>query len=163
MGTLVSYLKGTPEAKAIDEKVAETSKPVVYKTTGEEVKDKVDQPTKTEPPFSAYEKLQGKPYSVDYFKVDNWEALVGEFDIDKTRDKVKFIEDYISNKIKDLKLEDSVASFKDLMERYKEELNIGKTEKNTSKLDRIYSYLKLMKKQNELDKRRRELIGNIQR
>ena len=157
MSEIVAVLKDSPEGQArLATQVSE--KKVIE--PGEKVNDFIPEKSKIDPPLSIYEKENGKPYTADYFKIIGWELLEGEYDIDKIRDKVHLIEEWIRDKIKNSNLEDSLESYKNIMERYFNELNIGKTEKNESKLERIYLYLQLLKKQKKIDDERRELIDS---
>lgn len=123
--------------------------------------DKIDYESKVEIPFSAYEKIKGKPYSVEYFDIVEWTLLDDETDVDNKREKVKTIEEFIKHEIRNKNLNDSISSFKELLNKYKAELNISENEKESSKLERLYLYLKLIKKQRDLDKKRQEIIGGI--
>ena len=159
--TKVSFLKGTPEAIEYEKK-QEASQPIAFgtKEPAEKVDDFVSSKVDIKPPLSAYDKITGKPYSVEYFKIDEWDNIDEDVpDVFDKKAKVKFVEDWVKERIKKLNLEDSIESYDEIMNQYKQELNISKTEKNESKLDRIYSYFKLLAKQAKLDKQRRELFG----
>jgi len=161
MSEKVAYSKDSPEGKAL---IAEKEKVIISqnnnKPVSEPVNDHIETQSEIEPPFSAYEKIKGKPYSAEFFKITEWDMLNDDLDIDKKKDKVKLIESWIKEKIEGSNLEDSLEAYRELMKRYFDELNIGKTEKNSSKLERVYLYLKLAKKQSDLDRRRREIIDN---
>lgn len=147
--------------------VATLNKPQPKEAPKKEVKDtavenrdipqvKVD----VKPPFTQYEKMEGKPYTVDFFKLDGWDFINEDGkDIDKVVDKVLTIEDYVKGEIKRLKLEDSVGSYKEIIDRIQDELHISKNTEKSSRLERIFLYMKLLKKQHQLDQRRREILN----
>ena len=151
MGNIVSVLKDSPEGKAI---IAEQTKASVAqnidKPNSEPVNDHVETQSKIDPPFSIYEKEKGTPYTAEYFKLPAWELA---------EKKIKVIEKWIKNKIEKNNLEDTLDSYRYFIDRYFDELNIGKTEKGGSKLDRVYNYINLLDKQEKLDNRRREILN----
>ena len=116
--------------------------------------------TEVKPPLSAYKKINGKPYSAEYFGIDGWEFLSEEGrDLDGVIKKVNTIEDYVKTEIEDKKLNDETASYDEIIERLKGIIGIGKNEKKESRLERIYLYVQLLNKQHALDKKRSELLG----
>jgi len=128
----------------------------------EKVEDRQAEPTKTIPPLSVYNKINGKPYSVDFFDIKEWDLINGDMpDFEDKIKKVNLIEDYIGDEIDEYNLEDSVESYQNLIDKYIKILDIKPTEKSESKLERVYLYLELMAKQKKLDKRRREILDGI--
>lgn len=121
------------------------------------IPDKVD----TEPPFSIYERIKGHPYSIEHFGLDKYLEVDDELDINDFKGKARDIDGWISNRIAEAKLEDTIESYKTFIERYKSELGIAKTLKSEEKVERIHKYIQLLKKQDKLDKRRRELLDGF--
>ena len=111
------------------------------------------------PPLSAYEKVEGKPYSVEHFKVDNWDILDDTTDITNLRGKIKTIESFINRVIGEDDLEDSLETYKNIMDQYNKTLNIKSNEKTSLKIERLSSYFNLLNKQKDLEEKRRKLLG----
>lgn len=155
MGTIVSYLKGTPEAIAMDRKVVKEDIPQVAK--GPQVNDNVSGSSDLEPPFSVYEKMTGKPYSAKFFDFENWDVL--DSDVNNTVGKIGDIENWIKGRIEGRKMEDTINSFDEIVNSYFDHLNISKNVRNMDKVDRLHKYIKLLSKQEKLDKQREDLLG----
>ena len=154
---LVATLK-TDEQRQ-EQKKTEGRKGFVAKPDGDASPENVTERKEVVPPLSIYEKMRGKPYSAEYFKIDVWDELTDELDIDGLKGKARTVDEWIREKIKREKLEDNVDTYKTVLEQYKDELNIHKTLRNDEKLDRIVKYIALLKKQRKLDERKRELLG----
>lgn len=159
----VAVLKDSPEGQNRLAQSEQTRKPAdVSSHVGKKVEDVIPEKSKIEPPLSIYEKEYGKPYTVDYFKIPEWEMLDDETDIEKTRDKVKFIEKWVKEHIAGEKLEDSLDSYRQIIGRYMAELNVVPTEKLESKFERLSIYLGLLKKQKDLDVQKKMVINKCQ-
>jgi len=151
VSNLVAVLKSNEQVEAEKPRVNNTEKLV-------EVKELPVLKSETQPALSIYEKINNKPYTVDYFKLNDWD-LIKENDLFKKMPMINTIENYIKDEIKRLDLKDEISSYEEIIDRIKSTLNISKNEKNDSKLNRVYLYMKLMKKQRELDKKRGEILG----
>jgi hypothetical protein len=154
--SIVAVLK--PAADPVPEPApkAKVDKPIVKVAPSKE-----DRVSRVEPPASIYERINKKPYLVDALNLENWELLQGEFDTEGIRDKVARVEKYILGRIKDRKLEDTLDSYRQILERFYGELSIGKNLKREEKLDRLDKWVGLLKKQEALDKRRDDIIKGL--
>lgn len=135
------------------------SQPTKNNTPTVEVTDAVTPVEVVLPPLSAYEKVEGKPYSVEHFKIDNWEMLDDTTDITDLRDKINTIESFVNRRISEDELDDSIESYKKIMDQYKKELNIKSNEKTSLKIERLSSYFNLLNKQKDLQIKKEKLLG----
>jgi hypothetical protein len=151
MSQLIAQLAVKGESPKVAETKAE--KP----SEAPKIPEKVD----TEPPLSIYEKMKGVPYTAEHFGLTQYMEIDPEMDVKDYKGKAKEIDRWISDRIKENKLEDTLESYKSYIDRYKSELGIAKTLKNEEKVERIYAYIKLLKKQHTIDERRRELLDGF--
>lgn len=151
---LVAVLKSEEERSAPKTE----RKEFVAKADGK-VNDQPGVKADPEPPLSIYEKMRERPYTAEYFKLTDWDALTDELDVLGTKEKARTVEEWVKEKIKREKLEDTTETYNEILDQYKDELGIKKTLKNDEKLDRIVKYIALLKKQRKLDERKRELLG----
>jgi hypothetical protein len=145
--------------KPIEEKV-ETKEPQPTKEPKVIVSDaKTEKQKEPEPQLSIYEKIKRRPYTADFFKINEWDSLDGELDVDGIRSMVKDIESFIGKEISKKQLEDTTESYRYLIDKYSKELGILPTETYLSKIKRLSTYFDLIGKQMKLEEKRRKLIG----
>jgi hypothetical protein len=116
------------------------------------------EPSKIEPPFSDYEQVKGKPYSVDYFKIGFWNELSPELDVSGIKGKVKTIEKYVNEEIKRLGFNNEVSNYDDIISGIKSALHINHNEQIEQQLTKIHDYIKILRKQHKAEEERRAFV-----
>ena len=89
-----------------------------------------------DPPLSLYEQARKKPYSAEYFELgdtwDNW----------NTPKEFQVIEEFVKGEIKSQVLNDSVESYKEIVENLENKIGKRENERVWHRLDRLVSYIK---------------------
>ena len=100
-----------------------------------------------EPPLSIYEKIKGEPFTVKYFGLHDWLAIVRTSDFDKSglKTKVATLENFIGNEVQRRGLEDSIKSFASIIQDLKVRLEIDPLEKGNITFEKILSLIKLIR------------------
>lgn len=139
--------------------VVDEPKPVVKEGESKTI-DSVVTKTKTdlEPPLDAYSEVKGIPYTVKYFDIDYWKELTPELDKQGVFGKVKDIEKFVKDEIKHKNFNNSVESYKEIMDKIKLTLGVNKNEDTESALSRIHAYIKMLAKQRAIQKDLSEMI-----
>jgi hypothetical protein len=102
-------------------------------------------------PFSQYSAFNQVPYSVNFFKVDNYEHLNDITDIDGIRGKIETIENYIMKQIEENNLQDKLTTYNDIIESFMESIGIDKNETDISKLFKISKYIGMVGRKSPMD------------
>ena len=91
------------------------------------------------PPLSLYEHINKRPYSADYFGIAHmWER----WNFPK---ELAAIEDFVKGEIKGQVLNDSVESYKEIVENLENKIGKRANERIWHKLDRIVTYINAIK------------------
>ena len=98
-------------------------------------------------PLDMYEQEKGHPYTVDSLGIFFWDALSPEVDVHNVLPTVKKIEKYVADEIQDNRLNYTVGSYKEVMQRIKDALEMSDNEMIESKVERVKMYVNLMNKQ----------------
>ena len=98
-------------------------------------------------PLDLYEKEHGHPYTVESLNIFFWDALNPEVDVHSVMPAVRKIEKYITGEIKENRLTPTVGSYKEIMQRIKDALDMSDNEMIESKIERVRMYVDLMNKQ----------------
>jgi hypothetical protein len=99
---------------------------------------------KAEPPLAEYRNLRGRPYTVDYLKVNGWNPKTP---IPHVIEGVDAIEKYVMGEIKDKNLMPTISSYKEIMDKVKSYLGHSDNENPDHFLERVSKYIELMTKQ----------------
>ena len=114
-----------------------------------------------DPPLSLHEQVKGVPFGVEYFGLNNYMDLNEVTDIDKVRDKLEIIEDYVNELITTKGLMDITESYESIMKQIEEMLYFEETETSISKINKVYQMIIMSKKAKEVEKRKSELIEKL--
>lgn len=106
---------------------------------------------KTEPPLSAVS--NERPFAVDLFEIDGYEELNDFNDIDMVRIQVETIEDYVKQTMASSGLKDTKDSYKEVIDKISNLLDISDNETGDSKIYKIYSAINLTRNMNNLFKK----------
>jgi hypothetical protein len=107
------------------------------KKAGEPV-DRLEEPLK-EPPLSLYEQARHRPYSADYF------GLGSEWEHWNFPKEFQSIEEFVKGEIKSQVLNDSVDSYKEIVEGLENKIGKRENERVWHRLDRLVSYINAVK------------------
>lgn len=109
-----------------------------------------------EVPYLDYEKQNAKPYSVDYFKLgDTWMENVGGFP-----DEVASIEGYISKKINEGEIANSVNAVKNLLKGMEKMNNLTHEERPVVKIEILANYVEFLSKNEQVKSNLRRYNAN---
>jgi hypothetical protein len=151
-----SYTKQTTGQQPQEATITSTKK---IDTTDAANKDKAD--TKSLPPLDNYREIKGHPYTVDYFKVHYWKELNPEIDVNKIANKIDAIEKYAQSKINEKRMNNTIESYKEIIGNIKSQLRLSDNDSIEKQLERVSDYIKVMSKQDKLDKEKRRLYGEL--
>ena len=90
-----------------------------------------------EPPFTNYESVHHKPFTVDYFELGSFWNQDNAYS-----QEVKTVETFIQNQILMGKVDNSLKAVKEYMKDIEKLAGIKSFERQTSKMERIISYMK---------------------
>jgi len=108
---------------------------------------KTDGKTTVEPPFLDYEKVNGRPYLVDHFKLgDSWKDKMGGFE-----GEIKTIDGYLANQIKYGKIDNSVEAVKGALKKIEKMCGADKTERTTMRIEKMAAYAEFLNKTMDID------------
>lgn len=133
--------------------------PAQQPATGEAVKTVERKASDIQPPLDKYSEVKGQPYSVDYFGIDYYKALNGELDVNKIIPKIKDIEKFVKDEIAAKKYDNTIESYKDIIDNIKSLIGINKNVLPEIALSRVSEYIKLLNKQRGIEKKRTELLN----
>jgi len=103
----------------------------------QEPQDRIDS---VEPPYLDYENINGRPYLVDHFKLDDhWQEPLGGYPRE-----LAIIDGYISNEIKTGKTGNDVASAKEILKQAEKMTNTKKETRSVIKLGILAEYMKFL-------------------
>ena len=138
--------------------------PIVEKT--EKLKDTESIGTENtegiDPPLPLYQEAKGVPYSVKYFNIDIWEALTPMLDVDHIRDKVDQIEQFVQDEITIRKYENTIESYREIMDKLLSGLHLSPNELPDSKVNKASKFIELVIKQRDrenFNKKIRKTLG----
>lgn len=94
-------------------------------------------------PFSQYNKINGKEFSNEYFQSD----------LD-----LSLIESYVLTQINKQGLEDTIASYEQVIKELFNDIGLTENHTNEAKIDKILKYFELTQRNKSKDDRRREMI-----
>ena len=115
-----------------------------------EMKEEIKNPPK-EPPFTYYERLRGRPYSVDYFNLGlNW--WFSNFP-----QEIETIEGFVRDEIQKYSLENSTQSYRDILAKLESVIGIKPTERGWKKMDRLVGYIKARQQADKWAKKKSEM------
>ena len=101
-------------------------------TRGDEAKEEV--------PYLDYERENGHPHSVDYFKLgDTWTDPVGGFP-----EEVALIEEYFQDKIDKGEIANSTNAIKEELKKMEKFTNLKKEERPLVKIETLAAYVKFL-------------------
>ena len=118
-------------------------------------------PSTAEPPLSKYTEIKGKPYTAEYLDIHFWDSLTPELDVDNTGKNVGMIEEYVAKEIDKRNLEDTVGSYREIMDEIKSFLNISANEKVEGRIDRYANYINMRNRQAKEEARHEKLMKRI--
>ena len=114
-----------------------TPRAEVKPTDKQEPQDRID---KVEPPYLDYETVNGRPYLVDHFKLDDhWQEPLGGYP-----KELAIIDGYISSQIKEGKTGNDVASAKEILKQAEKITNTRKETRSVIKLGILAEYMKFL-------------------
>lgn len=94
-------------------------------------------------PFSQYNKINGKEFSNEYFQSD----------LD-----LSLIESYVLTQINKQGLEDTIASYEQVIKELFNDIGLTENHTNEAKIDKILKYFELAQRNKSKDERQRDLI-----
>jgi hypothetical protein len=101
-----------------------------------------------EVPFTDYELTKHKPYTADYFDIGPlWEDKVGGF-----KPEMLEIENYITNKIKQGQIDNTVKAVKEFYKKVEKLSGIDKTERTVVRIAKMAAYIKFMNESDGINK-----------
>jgi hypothetical protein len=111
-------------------------------------------------PITEYKTIKGVPYTADYFKLDYWPELEKnpKFDVSSIHKNVTKIDNYINSKIVNDGLKNNKFSYENIISNLKNVVGAKETEIPENIIKRISSYLDILGKQEDLDKKREKLL-----
>jgi chromosome segregation ATPase len=104
--------------------------------------------SKVEAPFSAYADLKGHSYSSEFFNIDNAQNA----------NDIEILEGYVQSQINSQKLNDTLASYKQVLESLFEKIGLTENHQLDVKFNKVVKYIQLLGRNKTKDERRRELI-----
>jgi hypothetical protein len=105
---------------------------------------------KKEPPLSIWEQANGKPYTAEFFAVDNYGDYNDFNDIDNIREQVLTVDKFVKDIVLKSGLKDTKNSYKEIIDKFGDILELSENELENNKLNKIYSAINLVKKINNL-------------
>lgn len=107
---------------------------------------KKDLEDKIEPPFSDYQLIKHKPYTVDYFNIGQfWEDKVGGF-----KPEIEQIEGYIIDRIKQGQIDNSISAVKEFYKKMEKLSGVDKTERTVIRIAKMAAYIKFLKSTDDI-------------
>ena len=97
--------------------------------------------SKLNPPLTAYESIKGEPYTVQYFGLQEVFQIPAQFDVEKVREKINAVENFIKEEIASKNLIDSVETYNKIMISLRDKLKIPQMEKTQSVFQKIFRYI----------------------
>lgn len=113
-----------------------------------EPKDKtVGQSDNVEVPYTDYQKVNGKPYTVDHFQLGNtWDDPDGGFE-----PEVMIIENYLKEKIRNGELANTKSAVKNELKQLERMNNLKNEERVVIKLGTLASFIKFLNETKQLN------------
>jgi len=95
-----------------------------------------------EPPFTQYEKIHNKPYTVDHFQLgDTWTDKYGGF-----QKEIDVIEGYLRQRINTGEVQDDTKAVKEHLKKVYKLCNIDKNERVTMQIEKLAAYMEFLNK-----------------
>lgn len=97
-------------------------------------------PVDVEAPYTDYEIVNGKPYLVEHFNLDDhWQEPVAGYP-----NEISIIQDYIENEIKSGNMGNDITSAKEVLKKAEKMTNMQKETRMTIKIPIIAEYMKFL-------------------
>jgi len=107
-------------------------------------------------PYTDYESINGKPYTVEYFKLgDTWKEQLGGF-----VPEVSAIEEYFTNKINSGELANSPTAVKEELKKIERLTSTTKEERSLVKIEAVSAYVEFLMKMDKTKYNLRRYSGN---
>lgn len=113
------------------------------------------------PPFTGYEEINHKPYSADYFKLDFWNELTDELDVNNIKADVKSIEKFITEKIGNERLDDDIFTYQRTIGEIESKLNLKDIDPGDHRLKKVADYIDVLMKQKKLSSKMNKLVEKV--
>lgn len=104
--------------------------------------------SKVEAPFSVYADLKGHSYSSEFFNIDNAQFSK----------EIGILEGYIQSQINSQKLNDSLASYKQVLESLFDKIGLTENHQLDVKFNKVVKYIELLSRNKTKEEKTRELI-----
>lgn len=143
--------------------VEKMSEPVEPKESGEkiDVASPEGDVSDIEPPLSKYGEIKGKPYTVEFLNIEEWDALTPQTDVEGISTNVNRIEEYIAEEIKERGFEDTLQSYKDIMGQLMSAVEINDNEHLTTKLDKLFTYISFKIRMKGIENRNKKILEGL--
>lgn len=121
----------------------------------------VNTTTQTEP--ETKKESQDRPFSAEYFDVQDWGKLLLEpkLDVDGLTSKISFIEDYLSSQLKKNSMKFDRDSFRDILSDIENSLGIDSKHDVKYRVARVYGFLNVIKMTKEKEEQRQKRLISI--
>jgi hypothetical protein len=129
-------------------KIEESTEPVEQPKAAPEIaSDHKETEDKIDPPFTDYEMVKHRPYSVEYFDIGPfWEDKMGSY-----KPEIDQIEGYIVGRIREGKLDNTIKAVKQFYKQMEKLSGIDKTERTVVRIAKIASYIKFLKEADHIN------------
>jgi len=104
-----------------------------------------------ETPIALYEQLKGKPYTAEYYDVEDiWD----DPDLGM-KDDIKAIEKYYVSKVQKNEIADGKDNFKKFVKSLEKAIALSDMSPNTVRISKLAKYIKFMREADKIDERSR--------
>ncbi|HRY74379.1 MAG TPA: hypothetical protein P5098_01680 [Candidatus Dojkabacteria bacterium] len=104
-----------------------------------------------ETPIALYEQLKGKPYTAEYYDVEDiWDNP----DLGM-KDDIKAIEKYYVSKVQKNEIADGKDNFKKFVKSLEKAIGLSDMSPNTVRISKLAKYIKFMREADKIDERSR--------
>jgi len=104
-----------------------------------------------ETPIALYEQLKGKPYTAEYYDVEDiWD----DPDLGM-KDDIKAIEKYYVSKVQKNEIADGKDNFKKFVKSLEKAIGLSDMSPNTVRISKLAKYIKFMREADKIDERSR--------
>ena len=109
------------------------------------------------------EEEKDRPFCADYFGVKDWGALLLEpkLDVNKVVQNIVFLEDYLSDKLKNDQMVVDKESFRSVLEDIEKQLGIDSKNELSHRVKRVCGFLKVVKYTKEKEELRKKKFLSI--
>lgn len=127
----------------------------------EKLREATTLPDDIEPPLLNYQEIKGRPYTVDFFKLDFWGALTPETDVEGFRGKVHAIEQHVQSEILKRQFESTTDSYREIMNEMIMGMNLSPNELSESKVSKVAKFITSLTTQNNRKDKYKKLRHRI--